>query len=88
MVPELIAITLNLAERATFLVCFMTKELHIFDEIGVAKGEVFVILVWHCVEGAKICAMFGLTKSELNYKFRLLFKITRTQTPNTTLTHM
>jgi hypothetical protein len=45
MVPELIAITLNLAERATFLFCFITKELHIFDEIGVARGEVFVILV-------------------------------------------
>ena len=67
MVPELVAITLNLAERATFLFCFITKELHIFDEIGAATGEVFMILVWHCVEGAKICAMFCLTKSELNY---------------------
>jgi len=45
MVPELVAITLNLAERATFLFCFITKELHIFDEIGAATGEVFMILV-------------------------------------------
>jgi len=73
MVPELIAITLNLAESSTFLFCFITKELHIFDETGVAMGEVFVILVRHCVKGAKICAMFYLTKNELNYKFRLLF---------------
>lgn len=66
MVPfsELTAITLNLAERATFLVCFITKELHIFDVIGVAQGEVFVILICHCVEGAKICAIFYLTKKK------------------------
>jgi hypothetical protein len=55
----LIAITLNLEVRATFLFCFITKELHIFEVIGVAQGAVFVILVCHCVEGAKICAMFN-----------------------------
>lgn len=60
--PDLIANTLNLAElpRVVFLFCFNNKELHIFDVIGLALGEVFVILICHCVEGAKICAMFLL----------------------------
>lgn len=60
--PDLIANTLNLAElaRAAFLFCFNNNELHIFDVIGLALGEVFVILICHCVEGAKICAMFLL----------------------------
>lgn len=64
LLSGLIAITLNLAERATFLFCFTTKELHIFDVIGVTHGEVFVILICHCVEGAKICAMFCFLQHE------------------------
>jgi hypothetical protein len=39
--------------------------------IGVAQGAVFVILVCHCVEGAKICAMFCLTKNCQNLSYFL-----------------
>ena len=56
---DLIASTLNLAELVgpTFLFGLISKELHMFDVMGLALGEVFVILICHCVEGAKICAM-------------------------------
>ena len=60
LLSDLIAITLNLAELVgeTFLFCFHNKELHMFDVMGLALGEDFEILICHCVEGAKICAMF------------------------------
>jgi len=56
LLSDLTAITLNLAELV-FLFCFINKELHVFDVMGLAWGEDFVILICHCVEGAKICAM-------------------------------
>lgn len=60
LLSDLIASTLNLAELVgeTFLFCFHNKELHMFDVMGVALGEDFEILIYHCIEGAKICAIF------------------------------
>lgn len=57
---DLIANTLNLVELvgATFLFCLNNKEFHMFGMTRLAFGEVFVLLILHCVEGAKICAMF------------------------------
>jgi hypothetical protein len=51
--------TLNLAElfTAPFLLCLNTKEPHIFEVIGHASIEFFVILICHCAEGASICAI-------------------------------
>lgn len=58
--------TLNLTELlvATFLFCFHNREVCIFAVIGHAFVEVLVILICHCVEGAKICTM--LPNSSLN----------------------
>ena len=60
LLSDLIANTLNLEELvdAPFLFCLNRKEPHVFDERGLALAEVFVNLVCHCVEGAKICAIF------------------------------
>ncbi|WVY92392.1 hypothetical protein V8G54_031480 [Vigna mungo] len=57
LLSDLTASTLNLAELV-FLFCFINKELHVFDVMGLAWREDLVTLICHCVEGAKICAMF------------------------------
>jgi len=56
LLSDLTASTLNLAELV-FLFCFINKELHEFEVMGLAWREDLVILICHCVEGAKICAM-------------------------------
>lgn len=56
LLSDLTASTLNLAELV-FLFCFINKELHVFDVMGLAWREDLVTLICHCVEGAKICAM-------------------------------
>lgn len=50
---------LNLAEDLVvpFLLCFNKREPHIFDVIGLAFVEFFGILICHCGEGAKTCAI-------------------------------
>ena len=59
---DFIAKTWNLAELLDnhFLLCFNNRELHIFVVMGLELTEFLVILICHCVEGAKICAMFQL----------------------------
>lgn len=54
------ASALNLAEDlvVAFLLCFNKREPHIFDVIRLAFVELFGILICHCGEGAKICAIF------------------------------
>ena len=54
--------TWNLAELLDdhFLFCFNNRELHIFVVMGLELIEFLVILICHCVEGAKICAMLQL----------------------------
>ena len=54
--------TWNLAELLDdhSLFCFNNRELHIFVVIGLELTEFIVILIYHCVEGDKICAMFQL----------------------------
>lgn len=62
MVPlsELEAKTLNFAEvlMEAFLFFLRTRELHIFEVNGVTSVEFFAVLICHCAEGAKICAIF------------------------------
>lgn len=59
---DLTANTLNLEEllAATFLFCFNNREFHIFAVMGLALVEGLVILICHCVEGAKICAISSI----------------------------
>lgn len=60
------ASTLNLAELlfVPFLFCFINRELHIFVVIGLAMFEYLGILICHCIEGAKICAIFTYSSLE------------------------
>jgi hypothetical protein len=47
-----------------FLFCFNNRELHIFAVIGLELTGFLAILICHCVDGAKICAIFQLLPTE------------------------
>ena len=74
---DFIAKSWNLAELLGdhFLFYFNNKELHIFVVMGLELTEFLVILICHCVEGAKIYAMFQLLptqgKKKKGFGFRL-----------------
>jgi hypothetical protein len=63
---DLTANTLNLAEllAVPLLFCFKNRELHIFAVMGLAGAEFFAILICHCEEGARICAIFTYSSLE------------------------
>ena len=68
--------TRNLVELLDdhFLFCFNNRELHIFVVMGLELTEFIIILICHCVEGAKIYAVFQLLptlEKKKGFGFRL-----------------